>query len=190
MSTTDLTPENHPDREAAERYLAYLQTNRTGWPKAFYEKLMKLMSHNSWEPIPTRVERGKLQFMYSLRSAQDLAYPPHPQFGPPWYFGGAHNRGETANAGLERVSATVHKSGVLTNPEFIGCINWSKDPRGPDVGLVFLCPFVGETPPGAAWHDFEEPPGHMIEGHGILVQNVIRKLRSGDPRPSFWEDPR
>ena len=184
------TPETHPDLQAAMRYLDFIRTHRSGWPPEFFELLLKLMCHCSWEPVPTRVFLGRLQFMYSQRAADDKAYPPDPVLGSPWYFGGSYNRGEPKDVGLERVSRAEFKIGHLTNPRLVAVQNWSKEARGPDAGLVFLCDYVGDTPANAEWRHFEDPPAHMIEAHRILVTNLIKKIQSGDMTLAFWEDPR
>ena len=188
------SPNVHSDREAFLRYLAHLMELRAAgqpWPAVVFEAMVKVMAHCSWEPIPTRLRVGKLQFLYCLRSADDVAYSPDSVKGRPWYFGGSYNRGEPASQGLCRVEAHDFKGrGRLVSRQFAGCVNWHREPRGPDVGLVFLCCYEGETPPDAQWFDWDQPPEHMIEGHRILVERVIQAIRDEEKTPWFLDDPR
>lgn len=188
--TEELTPQNHPDLASTMRYLEFLRTHRTGWDPPFHEAMLKLMCHVSWEPIPSRKVDGHLQFMYSRRDPNDLAYPPDPTYGAPYYFGGTYNRGEPMWAGLGRVNAKEFKVGRLTDPRFLGCINWFNEDRGPDVGCIFLCGYEGETPQDAIWLPFEQLPPHMMESHRILASRVIAHIQAGCPGTLWIEDPR
>lgn len=183
----------HPDEAAFLRYLTHLQALRAAgrpWPRPVYEAMLKLMSHCSWEPVPTRQHRGRLQFLYSLRDADDLAYPPDPVKGQPWYFAGAYNRGEPSADAFARISAEDFPGGRLRNPQLVGCMNWYREPRGPDVGLVFRCEYEGEVPPHCRWYDWDQLPDHMIACHRMLAERVIQAIRDGESTPWFVDDPR
>ena len=185
----------HPDQAAFLRFIAHLHALRasgTIWPSAPFEALIGLMAHCSWEIVPTRTASGRQQFLYTLRSAQDTAYPPDPVLGRRWYFAGSFNRGEPLSAGLSRVGGEdLRQVGRLVYPKLAGVINWFKEKRGPTVGLVFRCEYVGEAiPPDTQWLDWDQPPQPMIECHRILVERLIHAIRDGETAPWYLEDPR
>lgn len=187
-----MTTEVHPDEAAFLRYLGHLLQLRAAgrrWPHAVSEATLKL-PHTSWEPIPRRWYRGKLQFLYSRRAPDDPDYPPDPVKGPPWCFAGTNNRGEPLATGLERIGQEHFPDGSLVVEQFAGCINWHRESRGPDIGVVFFCRYVGKVPPGAEWRDWDDPPEHMTAAHRILAHQIIAKIRARDNRPWFLDDPR
>jgi len=152
--------------------------------------LLNVLSHCSWEPVPTRQHQGRLQLLYSQRPSDDLAYPPDPIKGQPWYFAGTNNRGESSVEGFARVGAEDFLGGRLVSPQFVGCMNWHREQRGPDVGLVFLCQYEGEVPSHCRWFDWDQRPDHMVEGHRLLAERVIEAIRNGETTPWFVDDPR
>lgn len=185
----------HPDEAAFLRYLAYLLEVKGGggrWPPHVFERLLKLMAHASWEFVPWRVTRGNVELLCVQRPASDPAFPPDPVRGSPWCFAGTNNRGEPLEAAMARVNREHYRSpaGRIGEPKFLGCLNWYREERGPDVGLVFLCRFEGQLPPGARWFRLEQLPEFMVDGHRMMalhVQNALRDLRF---QPLFVDDPR
>lgn len=188
-----LTTSFHPDQAAFHRYLAHLQTQRAqgvAWPAVDFEAMLKVMSICSWEVVPTRRHQTKVQFLYGPRPPGDLAYPPHPQYGPALHFYGTNNRGEHSDIGLERVNGKYSPHGKLFNLRFVGAVNWYKDPRGPVVGMVHLGDYLGDNPLGTEWRDWDDIPSHMIDSHRILVTKVAQTIADGDQRPWLLDDPR
>ena len=182
-----------PDESAFLRFAQHLlEISAEGkrWPPTVFEVILKLLAHTSWEIVPVITHRGKKQFLYIRRSPNDLAYPPDPMFGSPWCFAGSNNRGEPLAAGLARINAEHFRVGEASRPRLVGGVNWYKEPRGPGVGLVFLCDYRGAIPPDAQWYDWDCPPDHMIEIHRFIATCLFMALQDHNSTPFFMDDPR